>query len=289
QYWQNRADYDIECSLDPATQQLKGSETITYHNVAPNTLRYLWMQLDENQHNAEADNLRFDPSSIRPNMSEGQLKNLEVYKNYDKVYGHQIEKVTDDRGNELKYTINKTMMRIELPQPLKSGESFAFNVDWKYNLVEKDNPKIKNARGGYEYFEDQDEYIFTIVQWFPRMCVYSDVEGWQNKQFTGRGEFTLPFGNYVVKMTVPDDYMVGSTGECLNYPAVLSDTQMDRYNKAKTASEPLKIVTREEAKKNAKRKKSKKTKTWIYKADNVRDFAWTASRKFVWDAMPHIT
>ncbi|MEM8528814.1 MAG: M1 family metallopeptidase [Bacteroidota bacterium] len=288
-YWQNRADYDIDCSLDPATQQLQGSEMITYHNVSPNTLRYLWMQLDENQHNAEADNLRFDPSSIRENMSERALENLESYKNYDKVYGHQIQKLTDDRGNELKYTINKTMMRIELPQPLKSGESFAFNVDWKYNLVEKDNPKIKNARGGYEYFEDQDEYIFTIVQWFPRMCVYSDVEGWQNKQFTGRGEFTLPFGNYVVKMTVPDDYMVGSTGECLNYSVVLSEEQMERYNKAKTASEPLKIVTREEAKKNAKRKKSKKTQTWIYKADNVRDFAWTASRKFVWDAMPHIT
>ncbi|MEM0994857.1 MAG: M1 family metallopeptidase [Bacteroidota bacterium] len=288
-YWQNRADYDIECTLDTEKQQLRGSELITYHNVAPNTLRYLWIQLDENQHSAEADNLRFNPSSIRDVMSENALDGLEVYESYDKTYGHQIMNVTDDRGNKLNYTINKTMMRIELPTPLEEGDKFAFRVDWKYNLVEKNNPKIRNARGGYEYFEDQDEYIFTIVQWFPRMCVYSDVEGWQNKQFTGRGEFTLPFGNYVVKMTVPEDYVVGSTGECLNYSVVLSDAQMNRYNKAKTVSEPLEIITLAEAKKNAKGKKSKKTKTWIYKADNVRDFAWTASRKYVWDAMPHLT
>ncbi|MEM1325017.1 MAG: M1 family metallopeptidase [Bacteroidota bacterium] len=289
EYWQNRADYNINCTLDTENQQLMGSETITYYNISPNTLNYLWMQLDENQHNAEADNLRFDPSSMRNVMSENALDGLEVYENYDKEYGHQILELTDDRDRPLKYTINKTMLRIELPEPLEEGDEFVFKVDWKYNLVEKDNPKIRNARGGYEYFEDQEEYIFTIVQWFPRMCVYSDVEGWQNKQFTGRGEFTLPFGNYVVKMTVPDDYMVGSTGECLNYDDVLTDTQMERYERAKKVDEPLEIVTLDEMKKVLKKKKSKGKKTWIYKADNVRDFAWTASRKFVWDAMPHMT
>ena len=178
------------------------------------------------------------------------------------------------------------MMRIDLPEPLKSGDKFVFNVDWYYYLTDR---MTIGGRGGYEYFEEEDNYIFTITQWYPRMCVYSDFEGWQNKQFTGRGEFALTFGDFEVEMTLPDDYVVGSTGECQNYAEVLTNEEMKRWEAAKDVKEPLKIVTLEEAKANADNKKSKKNKTWIYKAENVRDFAWTASRKFVWDAMPHIT
>ncbi|MEM9859812.1 MAG: M1 family metallopeptidase, partial [Bacteroidota bacterium] len=203
-------------------------------------------------------------------------------------FGHNIEAVLDENGDPLEYRINKTMMRIELPEPLASGETFTFQVDWHYYLTNRVNP-LQGGRGGYEYFEDNDNYLFTITQWYPRMCVYSDFEGWQNKQFTGRGEFALNFGNFVVQIDVPDDYVIGSTGECQNIEAMLSSTQLDRWEQAKTAQEPVQIVTLEEAKKNANSKKSTKRKTWIYKANNVRDFAWTASRKFIWDAMPHIT
>ncbi|GAB5552022.1 MAG: M1 family metallopeptidase [Saprospiraceae bacterium] len=287
EYWQQRADYDINASLDTENQRLDGHETVTYYNRSPNTLRYLWLQLDENQHAAGADNHVFDPSSISPVMDIETLKSLNSANTdvYDK-YGHKIQEVMDENGDPLKYTVNKTMMRIELPMPLKAGESFTFQVKWYYYISDRDDD-LFSGRGGYEYFEDQDEYIFTITQWFPRMCVYSDFEGWQNKQFTGRGEFALNFGNYVVKMDVPKDYVIGSTGECLNYGSLLNETQLERWEQAKTAKEPIEIITLAEAKKNAKKKKTKERQTWIYKADMVRDFAWTASRKFVWDAMPH--
>ncbi|MEM1124352.1 MAG: M1 family metallopeptidase, partial [Bacteroidota bacterium] len=285
-YWQQRADYDIECELDEENLRLNGTEKITYYNQSPNPLRYIWMQLDENEHDPHNFDNSDDPSSIRPQMSERSLENLDITDALaEGDYGHKIHEVTDENGDPLKYTINQTMMRVEVPEPIQAGEEFVFNVKWHYNISDRMGPA--GGRGGYEYFEDDGNYLFTMTQWFPRLCVYSDFEGWQNKQFTGRGEFALNFGNYVVKMTVPSDHMVGSTGECLNYSTVLSDTQMERWKKAQTAKEPIEIVTLAEAKKNEKKKKAKDTKTWIFKADNVRDFAWTSSRKFVWDAMPH--
>lgn len=284
-YWQQRADYDIECELLTETQQLVGNELITYYNQSPNNLRYLWLQLDENQHAPDVDNHYFDPSRISSAMNESVLRELESATELEK-YGHKIKEVSDENGNELRYTINQTMMRVDLPQVLKPGEKFSFRIKWSYYLVDRIAGPDR-GRGGYEYFPKEDNYIFTISQWFPRMCVYDDVTGWQNKQFTGRGEFALTFGNYVVKMTVPSDYVVGSTGECLNYSTLLTDTQLARWEQAKSSERPVEIITLDEAVKNAKGKKAKDKKTWIYKADFVRDFAWTASRKFVWDAMPH--
>ena len=287
EYWQQRADYDIECTLNTEEQRLDGQELITYHNQSPNTLRYLWLQLDENEHAADSDKHRFNSSSINKTMSEQSLRMLEPWREQEK-HGHKIEAVTDEKGAPLRYTINKTMMRVDLPQPLKPGESFSFRVKWHYYLIDRMNT-VSWGRGGYEYFEKDKNYLYTIVQWFPRLCVYSDFEGWQNKQFTGRGEFALNFGNYLVKITVPKDHVVGSTGECLNYQTVLTPKQLQRYEQAKKVKEPLEIVTLDEAKKMEKKKKSKEMQTWIYKAENVRDFAWTASRKFIWDAMPHTT
>ncbi len=287
EYWQQRADYEIDCTLDVEKQQLMGSEKITYYNQSPNTLRYIWLQLDENEHNPNVDKHRSKTTSIRKNMSERALRGLEPWRELDK-FGHNIEAVTDASGKAMKYTINKTMMRVDLAQPLKAGESISFNIKWNYYLIDRmDNPSW--GRGGYEYFEKDDNYIFTIVQWFPRLCVYSDFEGWQNNQFNGQGEFALNFGNYKVRMTVPDDYVVGSTGECQNYSQTLTSTQMGRWKQAQSAKEPLQIVTLAEAKAMEKADRSKTMKTWEFHAENVRDFAWTASRKFVWDAMPHMT
>ncbi len=285
-YWQQRADYDIDCTLDTENQRLDGKEMITYYNQSPNTLKYIWLQLDENQHMAENGANHANSSSIRNIMSEDGLERLERYDEPNK-HGHKIDKLVGANGQELEYIINNTMMRINLPQPLKPGEKFSFKLDWHYYLT--DRVDGLGGRGGYEYFEKEDNYIFTITQWFPRLCVYDPVEGWQNKQFTGRGEFALEFGDYKVSMTVPDDYVVGSTGECQNYDKMLTSTQKQRWRQSQNAKEPVEIITLAEANANAKSKKSKNTKTWIYHADNVRDFAWTASRKFVWDALPHTT
>ena len=296
EYWQQRCDYDINCRLDVENLMLHGEELITYYNQSPNSLRYLWLQLDENQHSVTNDNQYFDPSSIKPVMSEVDLKTLETWRERED-YGFRIQSVTTENGSDLSHTINQTMMRVDLPNELLSGSKFSFRIKWNYKIIDRiaaskliTGSQARNlARGGYEYFEDDGNYLFTMTQWYPRLCVYSDFEGWQNKQFTGRGEFALTFGNYVVQMTVPDDHVVGATGECLNYATVLSAEELSRWNQAQDAPEPVEIVTLQQALKNEKEKKSKSTKTWIYKADNVRDFAWTSSRKFIWDAMPYLT
>jgi len=283
-YWQQRVDYDIQCTLNETERRLDGREKITYHNQSPSTLQYLWLQLDENEHAPDSRKHYQDGSTMKGVMSEAQLRALAKTEELTK-YGCKIEALTDLQDKPLKYTISETMMRVELPVALKPGESFSFNVAWHYYLIDR----IKGAdwgRGGYEYFEDDGNDLYTIVQWFPRLCVYSDATGWQNKQFVGRGEFALEFGNYVVQITVPEDHVVGATGECLNYPTVLSAAQYARWQQAQQSKEPVEIVTLDEAKK-AEKGKPKGTKTWIYKADNVRDFAWTSSRKFIWDAMPH--
>lgn len=284
-YWQQRVDYDIECTLDEKNQRLDGKEIITYHNQSPSTLHYLWLQLDENEHHSSSSKHRMEQTTMQQVMSEQAVRMLEPWRELDK-YGHKISSVTDMNGEALQYSIDQTTMRVELPEPLKPGEQFSFHIAWHYYLIDRIN-SASWGRGGYEYFEKDGNSLYTIVQWYPRLCVYNDAEGWQNKQFVGRGEFALSFGNFIVKMTVPEDHIVGATGECLNYPQVLTATQLDRWKQAQTAKEPLEIVTLDEARQAEKHKNVKGTKTWIYKADNVRDFAWTSSRKFIWDAMPH--
>jgi hypothetical protein len=282
-YWQQRCDYDIKAKLDEKALRLTGTETVSYYNNSPDVLTYLWLQLDENEHST-VNNANYQSSNALPKETTSRaVENLqEADKEKDNGYGHIISKLTDALGKTLKYTINKTMMRVELPQPLKPGQKFVFNCDWSYRIPDR---VTMGGRGGYEYFAEDGNYLFTMAQWYPRLCVYSDFKGWQNQQFTGRGEFALTFGNFKVQMTVPADHVVGSTGECVNYAQNLSPAQLARWQKAQTAKEPVEIVTLAEAR-AAESQKSGKTKTWIFKAENVRDFAWTSSRKFVWDAMP---
>ena len=281
-YWQQRCDYDIKVSLNDETQRIDGEEKVTYYNNSPKTLTYIWLQLDENQHDPNSDNIVFNSSSINPVMSENGLRFLDRRQELQK-YGMKIETLTDTTGKALDYTINKTMLRIDLPKPVKPGEKFNFKVKWHYYMV--DRTKTPDARGGYEYFADDGNYLYTVTQWYPRLCVYSDFQGWQNHQFTGRGEFALTFGNFKVQMTVPSDHVVGGTGECQNYAQVLTPAQLARWKQAQTAKEPVEIVTLAEVKAGEKQR-SKTTKTLVFKAENVRDFAWTSSRRFVWDAMP---
>ena len=281
-YWQQRCDYDIKCELDEKNLKLNGSETITYFNNSPNELVYLWMQLDENQHNS-VKNANYQTSSTMGRQVSPQTIDRADESKSDNGYGFNILKLTDAAGKNIKYTVNKTMMRVELPAPLKPGQRFVFNLDWNYKLSDRQN---RGGRGGYEFFPEDGNHEFTMSQWYPRLCVYSDFQGWQNHQFTGRGEFALTFGNFKVQMTVPADHVIGATGECQNYQQVLTPSQFARLQKAKTGKEEVtEIVTLAEAK-AAEKQKSDKKKTWIFKADNVRDFAWGSSRKFVMDAMP---
>ncbi len=283
-YWQQRVDYDIKCELDEVNNKLTGSETITYYNNSPDVLTYFWMQLDENQHST-VNNADYQNSNRMPQQTVDKVLDRFDERKSDNGYGVNITKMTDALGKTLKYTINKTMMKVDLPLPLKPGQKFVFKVDWNYKIANRgDFIRFGGARGGYENFPEDGNNNYTMTQWYPRLCKYSDDQGWQNHQFTGTGEFTLCFGNFKVQMTVPADHIVGGTGECQNYAQTLSATQMARWQKAQTAKEPLQIVTLDEAL-AASQQKSKAKKTWIYKADNVRDFAWTSSRRFVWDAM----
>lgn len=283
-YWQQRCDYDITCELDEPNRRLTGKETITYYNNSPDVLTYLWLQLDENQH-SNTNNSGYQTSNFMPRgITEDDITRYNGKVDKDREYGDNITRVADAAGKLLTYTINKTMMRIELPQPLKPGQQFIFKVDWNYNIIERTK---YGGRGGFEHFAEDGNDLFTMTQWYPRLCVYSDFQGWQNHQFVGSGEFALTFGNFKVAMTVPADHVVMATGQGQNYQQVLTPTQYARWQKAQTANEPLEIVTLDEAVAREKQK-SKDKKTWMFKADMVRDFAWGSSRKFIWDAMPTV-
>jgi len=279
EYWQQKADYVIDVTIDDEKQVLTGKETITYFNNSPHALNYLWVQLDQNVRETGTNTLKVSQTAIRDSLPAKFAAQGFGMHDYDG--GFKIQSVTGADGNKLPYTINKTMMRIDLAQPLKTGENFVMNIDWYYNI----NDRMQlGGRGGYEYFPEDDNYVYTIAQWFPRMAVYDDFEGWQNKQFLGRGEFALTFGDYKVKITVPEDHIVASTGSLQNAKEVLSKTHYDRFEQAKKSfDKPVIIVTEEEAIENEK-EKAKKTKTWEYHAENVRDFAFATSRKFIWDA-----
>jgi hypothetical protein len=275
-YYQQKADYKMNLTIDDATQKMYGIETITYTNNSPDQLSYLWLQLDQNIYSQDSDSKIIEIEKMEDFKSIGDIKKKNFY--YDG--GFKIEEIKNMSGAKMKYFINKTMMRIDLDKPLMPKTSISFQIKWWYNI--NDRMQV-GGRSGYEYFEKDKNYLYTIAQHFPRMCVYNDVTGWQNKQFLGRGEFTLPFGDYEVSITVPSDHIVAATGECQNLNDVLTSEEKKRLEIAKKSDSPVLIVTQKEAEEKEKNK-SKSTKTWIFKAKNVRDFAFATSRKFIWDA-----
>jgi Peptidase family M1 domain len=279
-YWQQQADYVMDIVLNDDNQSITGKETITYTNQSPDVLRYLWLQLDQNLFAKGNNTDKTAGSVVRDSVNTktiaGQLSL------YDFEGGFKIKSVKDMNGTAIPFVINATMMRVDIAKPLKTGEKVSFQIEWSFNIVDRN---LLGGRSGMEYFPEDKNYVYTIAQFFPRMCVYDDVVGWQNKQFLGRGEFTLPFGNYEVKITVPADHMVGATGMIQNPQQVLSATELQRFELAKkTFDKPVIIRTQAEAVEKEKTK-VKETKTWVFKAENVRDFAFATSRKFIWDAM----
>ncbi len=282
EYWQQQADYKIDVTLDDANQTLTGSATIKYYNNSPDSLKYIWMQMDQN---------RFDPETSMDQMSRTTPKSstgmtMERFRKHvdEQVFdgGYKVTSLTGADGTALASTTVGSMMRIDLPTPVAAGATMEFSIDWWYNIP--DAKKFKLSRQGYEYFPRDGNRVYEIAQWYPRVTAYSDYEGWHNKEYQGSGEFTLEFGDYDVTITAPADHIVASTGELQNSAEVLTQDQRDRLIEARTASVPMFIVTPDEAVANEK-SNADTTKTWHYKAENVRDFAFASSRKFIWDAM----
>lgn len=279
-YWQQRADYDLKVTLDEGKNLLTGKGRVSYHNQSPHTLKYIWMQLDRN---------KFTPGSLGHQSSEAPQLGKMQYDSFEALLlketfdgGFKIDKITDGRNTALPHRIVDTMMRVDLPQPLKPGESFTYLIDWHYTITDS---RTSWGRSNMEKFEKGGK-IFEVAQWFPRVCAYTDVRGWQNKAFLGRGEFALEFGNYRVEITVPDNHVVASTGELKNPDQVLKPVWKERLKKAESVKAPMFIITPKEAAKN-EATKSKGMKTWVFEAKNVRDFAWSSSPKFIWDAVRH--
>ena len=275
-YWQQQVDYKMKIRLDDDIQKIHGEETITYHNNSPDVLYYLWIQLDQNIYAKDNNSAKIEQMKISDQMQTNDL--IDLYPWFDG--GFKLDKVADAAGKDLPYTVNQTMMRIDLPKPIQPGQSYSFQINWNYNI----NDRMRlGGRSGYEYFDTDKNYLYTIAQYYPRLVAYMDYSGWQHKQFLGSGEFTLDFGNYEVALTVPSDHIVAASGVLQNPKDVLTADQLSRYNKAKTSTEPVIICTQVEA--IAREKGHEKAmKTWVFKAENVRDFAFATSRKFIWDA-----
>jgi hypothetical protein len=297
QYWQQKVDYKIKVRLDEAKRSISGSETITYKNNSPDTLKYLWLQLDQNKFRNDSMSAltttfggiggRGPAAKAAEGNKPAQLSLGALRRQHftdDVELGYNIKAVKDANGKPLHYVIVGTNMRVDLPQRLKPSQSVEFSIDYGFNIVEED---AVSARSGYEHFPDDENEggndIFLLAQWFPRLHAYTDYEAWTNKEFIGRGEFTLEFGNYDVEMTVPADHIVSSTGDLVNPKDVLTKKQIKRLKEAETSKRPVFVVTAKEALENEK-KGTDKEKTWHFNAKNVRDFAWASSRKFIWDA-----
>lgn len=278
-YWQQAVDYKIRATLDEDKRQITGTAAITYHNNSPHTLTYLWVQLDQNRNR---------PDSLYHLGKPGQTQDRYSYETMREILarptfpgGHRIQAVTDADGTAIAHTVVDTMMRLDLSAPLGPGESKSFTIEWSFDIPDH---KALGGRMGYEYFSDDGNAIFEIAEWYPRLAAYTDQQGWQNKPYIGRGEFSLEFGNFEVAITAPADLVVAATGVLQNSDEVLTATQRARLDEARAAARPVMIVTPEEAAAAEKNRTARK-KTWVFKAENVRDFAFAASRKFIWDAM----
>lgn len=279
-YWQQQTDYKIRVTLDDDNQSITGSEEITYTNNSPHTLDYIWVRLDQNRFAKHSDDHLTQPTNSTTRMSFSALRHEKYRQEFDG--GFKISAVVDEGGDPLPYAIVRTMMRIDLPEPLESGDSVTFGIGWSYNIIESKRIPIK--RSGWDHFEKDGNKIYNLGQWYPRVAGYTDAKAWNNRTFYGLGEFQTEFGNYELEITVPADHVVAATGELQNPRDVLTAEQRDRLETARSSDRPVMIITREEALANQAGRASE-TATWKFEAENVRDVAFASSRKFVWDAM----
>ena len=282
EYYQQKADYDISIELDEPNNRIFGEETITYHNFSLDTLEYLWVQLDQNINKTDSPSKLIVNGGVPKPLTPAKFSEEFIEPAFEG--GFNLEHVKDIKNKDLKVVINQTMMRIHLEKPLKPNQTFKFKIKWWYNINDYYKIGGESGRSGFEPFPDGNK-IYVIAQFYPRMAVYNDVEGWQNMQFWGRSEFALPFGDFKVSITLPSDHVINGTGEITNLKENLTETQWSRWKEAYlNFDKPTLIITPQEAKENEKLRLNTK-KTWKFEAKNVRDFAFSASRKFIWDAM----
>lgn len=282
EYWQQQADYNIQITLNEDEHRISGAQTITYHNNSPDSLSYLWLQLDANQLSNQSERERMHSAPHLAKVPVDSMRSIDQRPKYDpdfKIWNVQLKK-EDEKDTSLPFMIDSTLMRINLPEAIPPHSKLSFSMEWSYQLNDSD---VLWARSGYEYFPEEDSSIYEIAQFYPRMAIYTDMDGWLTKEFLGSGEFAAEFGDFYVQITVPADHIVGATGVLQNPEDVLTKTQIDRLEEAKHAEKPSFIVTPKEAKQNQEERASE-TKTWIFHAENVRDFAFGSSRKFIWDA-----
>ncbi len=277
-YYQQKVDYSMNIELDDEKKKLYGEQSITYYNNSPDDLEYLWIQLDQNIRKKDAPALEKNESKFQLIQQTQTFASSYIKEAFDG--GFNIEWVRDINNNPIKYYINQTMMRIDLSKPIMSGQQYKFKIKWWYNINDHVNDE---GRSGYEYFPKDNNRAYVIAQFFPRLCVYNDVEGWQNYQFWGNGEFALEFGDYDVNITVPSDHILDATGVLQNPKEVLSKIEYNRYKKAQNSFEKPVIIVSEDEVIEKEKSFSKTKKTWKFKAKNVRDFAFATSRKFIWD------
>lgn len=277
-YWQQQADHDIAVTISADASTATGTERITYHNRSPDDLRYLWLQLDQNRFDW---NSRGELSTPAPDFAQNQgMRWLDgVVRKQSWSGGYSITRVALADGAALPFTIVDTMMRVDLPTELVSGESLAFDVAWTFPIVDV---RVGHERSNSEFLEADNAPIVEMAQFFPRMAAYTDVNGWQHKAFLGRGEFTTEFGDFTLAVTVPDNWTVVATGELTNAKDVLTTTQQARYAEAKLSERPIMITNAAEAA-VLRAQKSSATKTWRFDAKQVRDCAFAASPAYLWD------
>ena len=279
-YWQQRADYTIKAELDEPNNRLSGTETITYYNNSPDVLEYVWIQLDQNVNRKENEDFGSLMGGVRDSVTSRNMQLL--VRPIDFPAGYTINYVKDKSGNTLDSYVNNTMMRVNLKEPLYPNQSVKISIYWNYSIT--DRSMFLLSREGFEHFPKDNNNVYLMGHWFPRVAVYNDTEGWQNKQFQRLGEFALEFGDYEVEITAPADHIIAATGSLQNSKEVLTAKQLERLELARQSfDKPLKIITLSEAK-AAEKTKSTQKKTWKFTAKNVRDFAFASSRKFIWDA-----
>lgn len=279
-YWQQRADYRINVELDEAKRAITASAKITYRNNSPHSLAYLWLQLEQNRYRPDSSAWRAEQPSRPGDMTYDDLARRLAARSF--AGGLQIKSVRSN-GADLPHQVIETIMRLDLPTPLGPGAETEIEIAWSYNLVDQ---RTLGGRSGYEYFATDGNHIFQVATWYPRLAAYTDYGGWQTRPYLGSSEFSLEFGDYEVAITVPADHLVAATGSLQNPEAVLTDVQRQRLDAARTAKKPVFIVTPDEAT-AAERGRAARKKTWVFKAENVRDFAFASSRKFIWDAWGH--
>jgi hypothetical protein len=266
-YWQQRADYTISATLDPATQILQGEETIRYTNNSPMALPYLWLQLDQNI---------CAPTSVTSQLNQPPLVFGATSFDFScgGFAGGVALSAVRSAGHDLDYHVFGTMMRVDLPAALDPGATVDLNIGWRFGV-----PENGAGRMG------RDGTLYEIAQWYPRMAVYDDVHGWNTEPYIGAGEFYLEYGHFDVRITLPAAYVMTATGTLQNPADVLTATQRERLARAARSDTPVAIITAAEAGTRAARPTTNGTLTWHFVADSVRDVAFAAGPNLRWDAV----